>query len=278
MIILAYDGSLYGDWVAQYGLNFAVREVDRKLLILHVLDGKTNREVVSGKLAQLQKNAKSQNIEVLLQFLPLDKGVYRSLRHAIPHAPDSLLLCGTRSKAKKKTYLFGSVAAQLLRVHQCPVLAMRIVQPGLLGSPQNLLLPLAGHGAGFARVGPVFYRLSSHLHRVHLFRALHVHHLRHAYLSLPRQRRLLAAGQSYLEKISNEMTEALSEQPFCVERQVMISSDWPNSVLMQASRLKSQIILLGVSERNLAHRAFHGVGIERVLQETPCDVGIYRGP
>jgi nucleotide-binding universal stress UspA family protein len=58
----------------------------------------------------------------------------------------------------------------------------------------------------------------------------------------------------------------------------MISSDWPNAVLIQASRLKVQMILLGVSERNLAHRTFYGVGIERVLRETPCDVGIYRGP
>jgi nucleotide-binding universal stress UspA family protein len=62
-----------------------------------------------------------------------------------------------------------------------------------------------------------------------------------------------------------------------VERQVMIAADWPNAVLIQASRLKAQMVMLGVSERSLAHRIFHGVGIEAVLRDSPCDVGIYRG-
>ena len=278
MIILAHDGSLYSDWVARYALNFAASETDRKLLAIHVLDGKTSPELVKTKFSQLETACRNRDIDFIQQLLPLDNGVYRSLRHAIPHAPDALLVCGTRIKAKKRAFLRGSVAEQLLRCHQCPVLALRVVQPGLLGGPLHLLMPLAGHVTGFARVWPIFQRLSENLQRVHLFRSLHVHHLRHAHLSPARQRQLLSAGETYLEKIFAEMTASLPEQRFYVERQVMISSDWPNAVLMQASRLKAQMILLGVSERNLAHRTFYGVGIERVLRETPCDVGIYRGP
>jgi hypothetical protein len=48
-------------------------------------------------------------------------------------------------------------------------------------------------------------------------------------------------------------------------------------VLVQASRLKAQLMLLGLSERSLAYRVFHSASIERILHETPCDVGIYRG-
>ncbi|MCW8892106.1 MAG: universal stress protein, partial [Deltaproteobacteria bacterium] len=259
MIILAHDGSLYGDWVARYALNFAVAETDRKLLALHVLDGKTSQELVTSKFAQLETACRNRGIDFIPQLLPLDSGVYRSLRHAIPHAPEALLVCGTRIKAKKRTFLRGSVAEQLLRCHQCPVLALRVVQPGLLGSPRHLLMPLAGHVSGFPRVWPIFQRLSVNLQRVHLFRSLHVRQLRHAYLNPARQRRLLSAGEAYLEKIFAEMSAHLPEQRFSVERQAMISSDWPNAVLIQASRLKVQMILLGVSERNLAHRTFYGV-------------------
>lgn len=275
MIILAHDGSLYSDWVARYALNFAAAEAEPKLLALHVLDGKTSRDLVATKFEMLAAACSDLNIEFVSQFLPINSGVYRSLRHAIPHEPEALLLCGTRVKEKKRTFLSGSVAEQLLRNHQCPVLALRVVQPGLLGSPQHLLLPLAGHVSGFARIWPIFQRLAESVQRVHLFRSVH---LRNAYLHPARQRQLLDAGQSYLARIAVEMAENLPDLSFCVERQVMLSSDWPNAVLMQASRLKVQMILLGVSERNLAHRAFHGVGIERVLRETPCDVGIYRGP
>lgn len=194
MIILAHDGSLYSDWVARYALNFAAAENDRKLLALHVVDGKTNRELVTVKFAQLETVCASQDIEFIPQLLPLNNGVYRSLRHAIPPAADALLLCGTRIKAKRQAFLRGSVAEQLLRNHQCPVLALRVVQPGVLGSPHNLLLPLAGHVSGFARVWPIFQRLAVRLQRVHLFRSLHVHHLRHAYLNPNRQQLLLDAG------------------------------------------------------------------------------------
>ena len=278
MIILAHDGSLYGDWVARYALQFAAEECDRKLLVLHVLDGKSTREVVTAKLAQLEADCQARDIEMLQELLPLGANVYRSLRQATPHATDALLICGTRLKARKSAFLRGSVAEQLLRSHQCPVLALRVVQPGLLGAPQELLLPLAGHQTGFARIWPIFRRLAPKLRRVHLFRSLNIHHLRHAHLSPAREQLLLKVGQSYLTTIAAQLSEMLPEPGFSIERRVTIASDWPNAALVQASRLKVQMILLGVSERNLAHRVLHGVGLERVLHEACCDVGIYRAP
>lgn len=278
MIILAHDGSLYGDWVARYALNFASGESDRKLLLLHVLDGKINRELVKCRFERLQEDCRRRQVDLAVQMLPPDNGVYRTLRHAIPPGQQNLLLCGTRTKQKNNSFLGGSVAARLLRTHQCPVLALRVVQPGRLGSPASLLLPLAGHRGGFVKVVGPFQRLTPSLQRVHMFRALHVHHLRHAQLNPQREQRLLAAGQSYLEAIARELEEWLPDARFVVERQVLIASDWPNAVLVQASRLKAQMLLLGVSERSLAHRFFHGDGIERVLRDSPCDVGIYRGP
>jgi len=278
MIILAHDGSLYDDWVARYALNLAITEKDRKLLALHVSDGTTSHEVIATKFAQLATECRSQGIDFISQFLPVENSVYRSLRHAIPHDPENLLLCGTRVKPKKRGLLKGSVAENLLRNPQCPVLALRVVSPGFLGAPETLLLPLAGHVEGISRVWPVFKRLAAKASSFHLFRALYVHHLRQAHLSTDHEQRLLRLGQDYLRKIAAEMKTNLSKQDLCVAHQAVVTSDWPNAVLMRASRLKVQMILLGVSERNLAHRFFYGIGTERVLRESPCDVGIYRGP
>ncbi|SHJ94575.1 Nucleotide-binding universal stress protein, UspA family [Malonomonas rubra DSM 5091] len=277
MIILAHDGSLYGDWISCYAVNFAVAEEDRKLLALHVLDDTVSAEVVSAKFAQLSTLCQERKIDFSFQLLPLGKGVYRSLRQAIPHNANNLLIFGTRSKVKKRTLLRGSIAEKLLRTHQCPVLAIRVVQPGLLGSPEELLLPLAGHWSGVARIEPIVKRLIPSAHRLHLFRALQVNHLRHAHLSITRERRLLIAGQNYLEDISTQLT-AILPQKFSLESQVMIATGWQNAVLTQASRLKAQMILLGVSERSLAHKMFYGAGVEQVLRDTPCDIGIYRAP
>ncbi len=278
MIILAHDGSIYGDWVAQYALGFAAADEDRKLLALHVCDGKVSDLVVETKFAQLAEECRRADLNFNAQLLPFGTSVYRTLRQAIPHDPDALLVCGTRFKPNRKAFLSGSVAEQLLRMHQCPILALRVVQPGLLGNPHALLLPLAGHREGFRRLWPIFRRVLPQLETVHLFRALAVHPLRQPHLTPAREQALYQIGLDYLNGIAASFEEQLHEQSFRLTRRVVIASGWPNEVLVQASRLKVQLLLIGVSERSLAHRVLHGAGVERVLQETPCDVGVYRGP
>lgn len=278
MIILAHDGSVYSDWVARYAIEMAANEHDRKLLILNVLDGKVNAELAETKLAQLANDCCTKDIKAHYELLPLGSSVHRTLRQAIPHDPGALLICGTRVKPNRKSFLSGTIAEKLLRMHLCPVLALRVVQPGLLGSPHNLLMPLAGHATGFERVGAVLRRLAPELRQVHLFRALPINALLMSHLTNAREQTLRKIGTAHLEKIYNEMMAQLGEQRIIIDRRVTVTSDWPGEVLIQANRLKVQMILLGVSERSLAHRVFHGSGLERVLCATPCDVGIYRGP
>jgi nucleotide-binding universal stress UspA family protein len=278
MIILAHDGSIYGDWVARYALQFAAGEVDRKLLLLHVLDGKINPDIVEVKFARITENCQEAGVECLLRFLPLGKTVHRTLRQAIPHDPDALLVCGTRVKPNKRTLLGGSVAEQLLRTHQCPVLALRVVLPGLLGNPHELLVPLAGHLGGFARVWPVFRRFAMQLTKVHLFRAMAINPLLQAHLTPTRKQALSNIGRAHLAQISAELKECMPLQSFRLDQSLTVTTDWPHDVLTLSSRLKVQLMLLGVSERSLAHRIFHGAGIEKVLLEAPCDIGVYRGP
>jgi nucleotide-binding universal stress UspA family protein len=277
MIILAHDGSIYGDWVASYAVRFAADESDRKLLVLHVLDGNISPDVVETKFARLEENCQEVGVTCLTHLLPLGKTVHRSLRQAIPHDPEALLVCGTRVKPKR-TFLGGSVAEQLLRTHQCTVLALRVVQPGLLGNPNDLLIPLAGHLGGFARVWPVFRRFAPHLRSAHLFRALAINPLLQTHLTPTRRQTLRKIGQTHLVQICAELADFLPERSFRLDQSIIVTTEWPHEVLTMASRLKVQMILLGVSERSLAHRFFHGAGIEKVLRETPCDVGIYCGP
>jgi len=278
MILLAHDGSIYGDWVSRYALNFAAQEQDRRLVLLHVQEDEVRREIVEAKYALLKQECGEQGIDFTGEILPLGTSVYRSLRQAIPHNPEALLVCGTRIKPNKRAFLRGSVAEKLLRMHQCPVLALRVVQPGLLGSPHDLLLPVAGHTAGFGRARPVIDRLAPQLRRVHLFRALLVNSVLRPHLTTSREKKLLELGRQHLEAFCKALQDHLQDPRLHPEMRTAISSAWPEDVLLQANRLKVHMILLGVSERSLAHHVLHGDGIERVLRMAPCDVGIYRGP
>ena len=278
MIILAHDGTLYGDWVACYAMHFAATEADRKLLLLHVLDGHVERTIAEARFAHLAKACAASGISLHRELLAAGPSVHRALRQAIPPDPTALLVCGTRVKPRREAFLTGSVAAQLLRMHQCPVLALRVVQPGLLGLPHRLLLPLAGHLDGFKRFWPILQRLAPRLHQIYLLRTVPVSDLAQAHRSPLRQAQLRLTGEQYLDRVCAELTDRLAGSPFTIDRRVLIGSDWAHQVLIEASRLKAQMLLLGASERSLAHRVLHGRRLEQVLRETSCDVGVYRGP
>ncbi|PLX78176.1 MAG: hypothetical protein C0616_15400 [Desulfuromonas sp.] len=276
MIILAHDGSIYDDWVARYAIRFAAMEEDRKLLVLHVLDGRVSPEVVETRFNVLAGECASCNVNFLPQHLPMGLSVHRTLCQATPADPEALLVCGTRVRPRRQKYLSGTISEKLLCMNQCPVVAFRVVQPGLLGNPHDLLLPLAGHLGGYPRVKPLLRRFGTHLRSLHMCRAMQINPLRHPHLSQESEVLLKNWGHKYLTGFRTEMEDSLGPLPFRCDQRVMIATDWAHEILLQASRLKSQLMLLGLSERSLVYRVFHNAAIERILHETPCDVGIYR--
>lgn len=278
MIIVAHDGSLYGDWVARYALNFAIAEPDRKLLLLHVFDGRVDLAVAESRFVRLAAECAAAAVSFHQELLLLEQSVHRALRHATPHDPQALLVCGTRVKPKRRAFLSGSVAELLLRGHQCPVLALRVVQPGLLGLPHNLLAPLAGHSAGFSRLAPILRRFTPQLRRLYFLHALPVNPFTQPHQSQTRREGLLQGGRHYLDQVVAELEARLGPPPFAIDRRVLLAADPAHLILVEASRLKAQMLLLGASERSLAHRVFHGQALEQILRDTTCDVGIYRGP
>ena len=278
MIILAHNGSLYGDWVARYAMRFAAAEADRKLLLLHVLDGRIERAIAENRFVRLGEESAAAGVICHQELLPLGHSVHRTLRQATPHEPTALLLCGTRVKPRRQAFLTGSVAELLLRSHQCPVLALRVVQPGLLGLPHDLLLPLAGHPDGFDRLEPILRRFAPQLRRLHLLHALLVNPLAQPHQGAARRAQLLENGHRYLDGVHGHLAEKLALPHCAVDCQVLLATDPTHQILVEASRLKAQMLLLGASERSLAHRVFHGRTLEQILRDTPCDVGIYRGP
>jgi len=278
MIILAHDGSLYGDWVARYAMHFAADEADRKLLLLHVLDGRIEKSIAEARFAHLADSCTESGLTYHQELLAPQPSVHRALRQAIPYDPTALLVCGTRVKPRRQAFLTGSIAELLLRTHQCPVLALRVVQPGLLGLPHRLLLPLAGHLDRIGRFWPILQRLAPQLHFLYFLRTVPVSDLTQPFQSPAHQNQLLLESENYLDRICAELHERITAPPFTIDRRVLVSSDWAHQILIEASRLKSQMLLLGASERSLAHRVFYGQKLEQVLHESPCDVGIYRGP
>lgn len=277
MLYLAYDGSLNGDWVSRYAIRFAAQTAERTLALVHVLDGSLSAAELERKLDHIEQECRVLQVEFLPRLLPLQKSVRHTLMADLPPGPQSLVVCGTRVRSRQRAYLAGTVTERLLAGRRFNLLAVRVVQPGLLGAPRDLLLPLAGHPRRFGAAWPFFRLFLPELESVHLLRGIVVGPWRLRRLTVAQTQALREEGVRYLAAVDDEIRAGRGAADFHLDSRIVVCDDWVREILVHASKLKAQMILLGATERSRLHRAVRGDALERVLRGAPCDVGIYRG-
>jgi nucleotide-binding universal stress UspA family protein len=275
MIILAYDGSLNGDWVSRYAMRFAAH-TESALTVLHVRDGSLGNDRLHVKLQRLEQESRALGVEFVVEILPEGTDVYCTLLEHIPSGPENVVVCGTRVRSRQRRFLSGTVAEKLLRAGLFPVLALRVVQPGLLGAPRDLLLPLMGQPRCFEEVRPFFRMLLPEIDRLFLLRCMQVGAMRLPLLSMARREAMRRAGERYLSGVGEEILHRRDGNTFLLDWRIAICDDCVSEILIQASRLKVHMVLISASERLLGHRLLHDNPLERMLHGAPCDVGIYR--
>lgn len=277
-IYLAYDGSINADWLSRYAIRMAAALEHRQLVVVHIHDGSAGDSPLETRFAAIAAECAAHGIELRRLIEPLGRGVAAGLLAAIPPGPDSFCLCGARIAPRGRGFLAGTVSEQLLRAGRFNVMAIRVVSPGLLGRPTNLLFPLAGHPRGFAAAMPFLRLLTPSLSRLHLFRVMEMNPFRFRYISAGAARKKLTEGLEYLKGVSREIRAEIAAGGWQLDRHAVLSDDWAKEILIEAGRVHASMILLGATERNLPSRLFYGNRLEQILRHTPCDAGIYRGP
>ncbi|MBU4184877.1 MAG: universal stress protein [Proteobacteria bacterium] len=277
MIYLAYDGSLNGDWVSRYGIRLAAHTAEKKLTLVHIQDNSVSPVQVVEKINNIEQECNAQGIEICRKILPLKKNVFQSLLNAIPHGSESFVVCGTRIRSKRQAFLFGTISEKLLESNKFNVLAVRVVQPGLLANPRKFLIPLAGHPRGFKSAWPFFKLFLPEVEEVYLLRVMNVSSFQLLHFSPHRMQVLRKKGLKYLADVIQDIKQGCGADSFRLDYRVVVSNDWSREILDHGCKLKTRMILFGASERTLLGRTVYGNSLERVLRGTPCDMGIYRG-
>ena len=275
-IYLAYDGSINADWVARYAINMAAGSRNPRIILVHILTQTYSAETIDKKIHEIEVECTSRGVEMTSQVLPLRKDVFQSLLKAIPPGVESLCVCGARITSRGKGFLAGTISEKLLRRKQFDVLAIRVVKPGILGVPKELLFPLSGHPRGFQAAMSFFQLLAPEVEQLHLLRIMKVSSLWFQYMPVTSVRALKSKGFAYVNQVITEIREQLGENHIRLDAKVILSDDWVKEILIQASKTRAQMILMGASDRNLPSRYFYGNKIEQILRRSPCDVGIYR--
>jgi len=281
MIYLAYDGSVNGDWVAWYAMNLARRDLGLRLHVIYINTDEIKASAVRAKGTELARTCADMGVDMSLDIMPSSGpgagSVFRDLRKHIPAQPGTLLVCGARLKAGGRGYLSGTVSEMLLSDKSFDVMAVRVVQPGLLGAPRRFLVPVAGDRSGFLTATDILLRFAPDIDRVQLLRVMMIKRQLLRRLLGNQAGHLRAKGWESLEGRSEELADITGLDHWKVDADVRVSDDWAQDVIIAANRHKSHLILMEASWKNLSAKFLYGNPIEVVLRDAPCDVAIYRG-
>ena len=276
MLVIAYDGTLNGDWVAHYAVRLAAHAPERRLRLLHVL-GEVDRSEVEERVARIAEECDIARVALEVELLEAaGKTVTDRLLEVIPPSKDTLLVTGTRARPRNMAFLAGTVSARLLAKGRFPMVALRVVHPGVLGAPGRVLLPLAGHPRGASWATPLLALFGADLTLLHVLVVREVSRLRYRALGVGAAERLMVEGRAFAAKVETELDQTLDLSKCAVDASVVVSDDVPKEIVLFAAKHKTRLICLGASERSVPVRLVYGNPIERVLRDAPCDVAIYR--
>lgn len=276
MLYLAYDGSVNGDWISHYAIRFAANAPSRELTVLHVADDIPAGDL-ENKLARIEAECATLGVHARVERLQPGDGVAETLHGAVRDGPDNVLICGARVRSRDRGYLAGTVSAKLLRWRRCHVMALRVVNPGLLGVPRNLLLPLGGSPAGLAAALPLLDLFAPNVDKLELFKIVEVNRYRFRFLNPERARRMRRDGLAELHGAEARIVAHTAIGERKIDATAVVSDDWPREILITAGRHKSQLILLEAAARDLRQKFVFGNRLEGMLRDAPCDIAVYRG-
>jgi len=220
-----------------------------------------------------------QQVELISEILPLKKDVFHVLLTAIPPGSRNFCFCGVRIRPRRRGFLAGTISERLLRAERFNVIALRVVHPGFLGCPENLLLPMTtGKGRDFQSIMPFLFLLAPDIRKTNLIKIIPV--TSWEIKSYPD----VGITKAYSEQRRqiNELLVALRQDDrlsgVYLDGRVVITSDWVKQVLARAGRHRSGLIILEAfrDKRFAPARLLNRMRVERILRETPCDVALCR--
>ena len=276
-LYLAYDGSINGDWVARYAICLAAHQPLRHLYVIHVDTGEFTADRLRAKLDRIEEECRAAEVAIEVDTIPVRRSVEASLADTVPPGPDSLLVCGTRLRSGRRGYLSGTISEKLLVQHRSNVVAVRVVQPGLLGAPHDVLLPLPGRPAESPAILTFVQWLAPGIGRLHILRTIQVGHGTFKRLTPQQLSKFRRNGFLTAQDMENRLIEKTALTDRMIDAGVRVTDDWARDTIIYASRHKSQLIFLEAPLPTTTARLFRADPIERLLADAPCDVALFRG-
>ena len=274
VLAFAYDGSLNGDWVAHYAVRFASNTAARRLRLIHVRD-EVRAAHLPERLARIA--AECAVLDVGFDDEVVERGAGDVADRILDAAgPDATVIAGTRARPRARAFMAHTVSARLLAARRGPVIAIRVVHPGVLGQPGRVLVPVAERPDFAAAALPVLRLLGDDIERLHLLWVCAVSRLRARWQSAPAGVRLVAAGRAALDAVEDALRAGLAPLAPPFDATVVVSPDPPREIVLQAARHRARLICLDHDAPAAGPLA--RASLEAILRAAPADVAVFRNP
>lgn len=271
-VFLAYDGSLNGDWIGRYAVRFAAGTPARHLTLLHIEDANVSGSPLHQRLVRLESVGRNMGVMVETRILPMHEGVYGGLDEHLPKGPETLVVCGARASAGRRGVLSGTISERLLAAGNRNVMAIRVLQPGLLGVPHRVLLPLSA-GRDAAPALPFLAPMASDLERLDILFNVTVSHRRFANMTEAAAARLKHDAQTSIDEAEQVLVSG-GVRADIIDGHVRVTNDSPKQTAVEAGRYRTGLILTemptGPAPLTYAHP------IEELMRISPTDVAAFR--
>ena len=272
-ILMAVDGSFNAEAAGRYAIAIA-SACRAKLYIVSIIPPKMHEKDIKGaeeSVERIIEEARKHDLDV--RPIIEEGAVVPVISEIVRREKIELAIAAARSEHVEQRFFVRTVSRELIRLLPCSVIIIRVVNPGKMAYPRDILVPIIGSEYDLSE--NVF--LTSRLARYYKAKVI-VLHLKRSITTLFKKGMIKDAAEGEAENIeeTKSFIEHLKRFKVYPKTRVSYFIKASRAISMEAAAKRHDLIILGATKRSLISQLIRGNPVEEVLRRTPCDLMILK--
>lgn len=272
-ILIAVDGSFNAEAASRYAIAIA-SACRAKLYIVSIIPPKMHEKDIKGaeeSVKRIIEEARRHDLDV--RPIIEEGAVVPAITEIIRREKIELAIAAARSEHAEQRFFVRTVSRELIRLLPCSVIIIRVVNPGKMAYPRDILVPIIGSEYDLSE--KVF--LTSRLARYYKAKVI-VLHLKRSITTLFKKGMIKDTAEGEAENIEEikYFVDHLKRYKVYPKTRVSYFIKVSRAISMEAAAKRHDLIILGATKRSLISQLIRGNPVEEVLRRTPCDLMILK--
>lgn len=272
-ILMAVDGSFNAEAAARYAIALSAA-CKAKLYIASIIPPKMHEKDIRAAEESVKRIIEEAGRTGLDVRPIIEEGkIVPTIKEIVDREKIDMVMAASRKEHAEKRFFVRTVSRELMRLLTCSVIIIRVVNPGKMAYPRDILVPIIGKG--YDPTEKVF--LTARLARYYKAKTI-VLHLKRSITSLFKK--------GIIKDIVEEEIDGMEDIKYFIDRlkkfkvypkvRVSYFIKISRTISKEAAAKRHDLIILGATRRSLISQLIRGNPVEEVLRRTPCDLMILK--